>query len=194
MVRIEKELPSFWNEFNVEKEGFSPKWIIVHHSFSTDAKTRDWDGIRKYHMSYRYQGNIISQGVYENYLKDGKTNGLEKPWKDVGYHFGIETVGDKLQVMAGRKIGETGAHCQGFNARSVGICCIGNYDVMAPSSNMTFFAISLCRQLQLGFAIPRSQVIGHRESYAMLVPPMPVQKSCPGKQFDMNEFRKRLRD
>jgi N-acetylmuramoyl-L-alanine amidase len=145
-------------------------------------------------MSYRYQGDIISQGQYENYLKEGKTVGLELPWKDIGYNLGLEMVDGKLQVMNGRPLGSVGAHCQGFNSRSIGICLVGNYDAAPPSDDRIFLLASLCRQLQIEFGIPRDQVIGHRESYGKLNPPQPVAKTCPGSAFDLDAFRKRLRD
>ena len=37
------------------------KNIIIHHSATPDGLVNDWDGIRKYHMSYRYNGNIITK-------------------------------------------------------------------------------------------------------------------------------------
>lgn len=193
-AKVTVELPSFYTRFNVDQDGFKPKWIVIHHSAGADGKTRDWDGIRKYHMSWRYRGEIISEVQYENLKAQGKTEGLEAPWKDVGYHFGIELIGNKIEVMTGRKIGSIGAHAQGFNARSVGICCVDNYDLMAPTNELLFIVSSLCRQLQIEYDIPRDQVIGHRETYPMLNPPEAPKKSCPGKLFDMNELRKRLRD
>lgn len=188
------DLPSFYRVRDVKPDGFRPKWIVIHHSSSSDGATRDWDGIRKYHMSYRYQGEIISQGQWDNYMRDGKTIGLEVPWRDVGYHFGIEDVNGVLQVMTGRKIGDIGAHAQGFNSRSVGICCVGNFDKVAPSTELIFILKSLCRQLQIEFGIPRDQVIGHRETFGMPdCPPAPSPKTCPGRMFDMDSFRSVLR-
>lgn len=183
-----------YQEFNLKQGGFKPRWIVLHHSFSVDGFTRNWDAIRRYHKSYRYQGEIISDDSYAKYLAEGKTQGLEKPWKDIGYHFGIENVNGVLSVMNGRAIGEIGAHAHGFNDKSVGICLVGNYDLEAPSEDRLFLLSNLCRQLQLEFSIPRDQVIGHRETYGKLDPPQPVEKTCPGTQFNLDEFRKRLRD
>lgn len=189
-VRVFISETGYWR-WKVKTDGFKPGWIIIHHSASIDGVTRDWDAIRKYHMSYRHQGNIISKERYEE-LRDAGKLGLETPWSDVGYHFGIEEVDGKVVVHNGRPVGEIGAHCVGFNSKSIGICFVGNYDKEPPSSDKLFFGVSLCRQLMKQFRIPRDQVIGHRESYPLLKGP--VVKTCPGSAFDMDAFRQRLPD
>lgn len=181
-------------EFKVKLGGFKPSWIVLHHSFSADRRTRNWDSIRAYHMSYRYQGEIITFEEYVKYLTTSCVIGLEKPWRDIGYNFGIENVDGKITVLNGREIGEVGAHATGFNDKSIGICLIGNYDLEEPSEERLYVMSHLCRQMQLQFGIPRDQVIGHRETYRKLTPPMPVAKSCPGTLFDLEKFRARLRD
>lgn len=173
--------------------GFKPTWIVLHHSFSADGTTRNWDDIRRYHMSYRYKGEVISADTY-HFLEDKREPGLESPWTDIGYNLGIENVNGTLTVLPGRPIGAIGAHALGFNARSVGICLVGNYDIDPPSEDRLALLASTCRQIQFEFGIPRDQVIGHRETYGKLNPPKPIQKTCPGSQFDLEKFRARLRD
>jgi hypothetical protein len=178
---------------NKKPGGFRPTWIVIHHSFSTDRQTRNWDSIRAYHMSYRCKGDTISRVEYDRLLAEGKTAGLERPWTDIGYNLGVENVSGRLEVLPGRPIGEIGAHAHGFNDRSVGICIVGNYDLDPPDDDRLAFLASLCRQIQIEFGIPRDQVIGHRETYGKLTPPQPVAKTCPGSQFDLDAFRARLR-
>ena len=152
----------------LEKEGgFKPTWIIIHHSFTNDGVVKDWEAIKRFHMEVR-------------------------GWKDIGYHMGIEKVADKYEVLSGRAIGEGGAHALGFNAKSIGICLVGNFDDAPPPDDQLFLATSVCRELQRRFKIFRDQVIGHRETYPILGEQ--VQKSCPGKLFDMSNFRSRLLD
>lgn len=69
---------------------------IIVHCSATESGTVE--SIRKYHM---------------------KVNG----WSDIGYHFVIYPNG---VVVTGRPIEQAGAHCQGANAYSVGVCLIGN--------------------------------------------------------------------
>jgi len=153
-----------WNE---KKVGFKPTWIVIHHSWTKDGSVKDWDAIKRYHI---------------------ETNG----WNDIGYQIGIEKVGDKYEVLPGREIGEVGAHAKGFNAKSIGICLVGNFDSAPPSDEQLYLLASVCRELQRKYKIFRDQVIGHRETYILLNEP--VQKSCPGKMFDLDKFRARLLD
>ena len=191
-VEVTIQVKAKEHKYPMATNRFKPSWIVIHHSFSSDGQTRNWDSIRAYHMSFRYQGNTITEQQYAQYLADGKTAGLEKPWADVSYQFGVENINGKLEVLTGRAIGEIGAHAIGFNDKSIGICLIGNYDLDSPSEDRLFTVASLCRQMQLEFGIPRDQVLGHRETFVKRG--VPVEKTCPGSQFDLVKFRARLRD
>jgi N-acetylmuramoyl-L-alanine amidase len=180
----------FTGGFKVGPGGFTPKWIIIHHSFSPDGEVRNWDSLRKYHMSYRRDGRIITREEYD-FAKAKGVGRLEEPWTDIGYNLGIESVNGKLTVLKGRPIGTAGAHAIGFNDKSIGICLVGNYDMEKPSDERLYIVSSLCRQLQFEFHIPRDQVIGHRETF--LKRGVPVEKSCPGEHFNLNALRLRLR-
>lgn len=153
--------------FTIKERGFKPSWIILHHSSTPDGVTRNWDAIRKFHMEERH-------------------------WNDIGYNLGIENVNGKITLLEGRKIGEVGAHALGFNANSVGICLVGNYDIDPPSEDRLLCLSSVCRDIQREFGVRRDQVIGHRETFVKLG--TAVQKSCPGAMFDLDAFRKRLLD
>ena len=49
---------------------------------------------------------------------------LERGWTGIGYHFYIRKDG---RIYRGRPEWSVGAHAQGHNKRSVGICCEGSY-------------------------------------------------------------------
>lgn len=147
-----------------------PQYIIIHHSLTKDGKTKDWDAIRKYHMGH---------------------NG----WTDIGYHYGVESVDGIIRIIPGRAENVQGAHVGdgGFNSKSLGVCIVGNYDLEpCPAANLGV-ALDLVQKLMTKYGIKPSNVIGHREAQAMagLVPAL--RKSCPGRLFDMNDFRARLK-
>ena len=56
-------------------------------------------------------------------IKDWHVNG--NGWKDIGYHYVITKDGS---VHQGRPLKEVGAHCEGENLFSVGICLTGEHE------------------------------------------------------------------
>lgn len=141
----------------------NPEYIILHHSLTEDGQTVNWQAICKYHI---------------------ETNG----WNDVGYHYGLERIGDKYEILKGRMDNETGAHCLGFNDKSIGICLIGNYDITPPSMEQYALLAKLVHSLMGIYGIKNDKIIGHFESYGLL--DKPIAKTCPGSRFSMNEFRR----
>ena len=124
-----------------------PLRIIVHCSATQDSGTVSWGAIRKYHKE------ILG-------------------WKDIGYHFGIEYVGDQLEILLGRMPNEVGSHVKDHNVGSIGICVIGNFDVdiVAPEHEQVIWR--LIWWLREIHKIPLSEIYGHRD--------FDSGKSCPG--------------
>ncbi len=143
----------------------NPTRIIIHHSLTKDDQTVSWNAIRSYHIN-------------------------ECGWKDVGYHYGIELIGNDYDILKGRMDNEEGAHCLGYNDHSIGICVVGNFDLIRPCINQLNLLKKLCNSLMEIYGIKADCVLGHRETYALRN--KPVEKTCPGARFDMVEFRKSL--
>lgn len=142
----------------------TPKFIVIHHSWSPDRPVeRDWDAITKYHI---------------------EVNG----WSKNGYHFGLDYVNKLPRVMIGRPVTESGAHALGFNDRSIGICVIGNYDLVTPPADKWHMLVRLCSTLIFIHHIPIDNIIGHRDTYDMRN--VPREKTCPGNLFDLVKLRK----
>lgn len=150
----------------------TPDHIIIHHSLTRDSETVSWQAIRRYHVG---------------------TLG----WRDIGYHFGIEKIGrddhkakilqkDQYEIMVGRMLTESGAHCRqrGMNRRSIGICFMGNFDLKPPPPDMWNLGLKFVTSLANVFNIPRSRICGHHEFAGY--------KSCPGLSFNMEKFRNQL--
>lgn len=138
-----------------------PTHIVIHHSLTKDNQAVNWSAIRWYH-----------------------TNTLG--WVDVGYHYGIELVGSCYEALVGRMQDEMGAHCKegGMNRCSLGICCVGNFDLGGPPQAQMDLLVRLVRSLMVSFGIPKDNVKRHSD-YA-------GYKSCPGKLFPWQEFLNRL--
>lgn len=142
-----------------------PYYIILHHSLTKDSSTVSWSAIRKFHTETNH-------------------------WRDIGYHYGIELVNDRYEILKGRMDDEVGAHARKFNHKSLGICCIGNFDDSPMPLKQYKFLVKLIRGLQRIFDIPRGRVIGHWETYKFLG--LPIQKTCPGKTFNLDIFRREI--
>ena len=138
--------------------------IIIHHSATKDTGTVSWGAIRKYHV---------------------ETCG----WRDIGYNYGIELVGDDYEILVGRFEDEIGAHTKGWNQRSIGICMVGDFDTSPPPIKQINLTVELVQYLMRTYDIKAYGVKGHREADRRGVYP---QKSCPGKLFDMEKFRERI--
>lgn len=137
-----------------------PSRIILHCSATPDGRVSDWGAIRRYHK---------------------QVNG----WRDIGYHFGIELVGEDYEVLMGRWPDETGAHASGQNYDSIGVCFVGAFDEQPPPPEQWEKGLELVAWLCLRFVIPAKNIFGHRE--------FDQKKTCPGRAFDLDRFRAELR-
>jgi N-acetyl-anhydromuramyl-L-alanine amidase AmpD len=91
----------------------------------------------------------------------------------IGYHFVIRRGGT---VEAGRKLSEPGAHAQGVNSKSIGICMVGGIDAKGKAENnftpAQFTALAnLLHDLKRDFPHVKT-IIGHRDVQG-------VKKECP---------------
>jgi len=141
--------------------------IVLHHSATPDNRSFSWPAIRRYHV---------------------ETNG----WKDIGYHLGVENVGNETWTLRGRPLTEFGAHALNYNGGDhacIGICVVGSYDATPPTMESWGATVDLVVELKKQFLERRGVhlfVMGHRETYA----PGPPLKTCPGSAFDLQRFRK----
>ena len=169
----------------------SKQWdhLIIHHSATVDGDVHDFDAIKKYHMSWRYQGNIISEKKAKELLAKG-TKGVQEPWIDIGYNFLIEKTFGKYVYKIGRKLSLSGAHTLSYNNKAIGICCVGSFDKNPPNDVQWKMTLALTKELMKRYNIIAVNVLGHRETYKMLG--LPQAKTCPGEKFSMEKFRSEL--
>lgn len=106
---------------------------------------------------------------------------LQRGFTDVGYHYVIKTDGT-LQI--GRDESRTGAHVEGHNASSIGVCLIGGIDKAGRSvnnfSSAQFDALSHLL-VDLKKRYPGAVIQGHRDFPG-------VKKDCPC--FDVKSWLK----
>jgi len=118
----------------------------------------------------------------------------QKGYFKVGYHFIIRRDGT---VEAGRNINEPGAHAQGYNSMSIGICLVGGVKRIAdadgkpdadgprwdlvPENNFTPEQMVALKALVGGLKHQhvQAEVLGHRDLPG-------VRKGCPS--FDVRQW------
>jgi N-acetylmuramoyl-L-alanine amidase len=118
-----------------------------------------------------------------------------KGWKDIGYHYVIRKNGT---VEIGRRITDPGAHVEGMNHCSIGICFSGHGDLADFTVAQKEAGAKLVAELLVKFQLANkflanpSRVIGHREVNDLIPAVFPgprTTKSCPGRKVDMRQFR-----
>ena len=140
----------------------NPQYIILHHSLTKDSETVSWGAIRRYHTQ-------------------------DMGWKDIGYHYGIELIGDYNEILVGRLMNQNGAHCkeQSMNSKSLGVCFVGNFDEEKPNSTIWEKGVRLVSSLCEILRISTDNIYGHRDFASY--------KSCPGKLFNIEKFKRDVR-
>ena len=103
-------------------------------------------------------------------------------WVDIGYHYLIYRDGS---IHEGRNVDMVGAHCQGHNAQSIGVCYVGGVarDGKTPKDTRTTAQKDALVHLlmQLVCLYPDATIRGHRDFAA---------KACPS--FDATREYKNL--
>jgi N-acetylmuramoyl-L-alanine amidase len=103
-------------------------------------------------------------------------------WVDIGYHYLIYRDGS---IHEGRNVDMVGAHCQGHNAQSIGVCYVGGVarDGKTPKDTRTEAQKDALIHLlmQLVCLYPDATIRGHRDFAA---------KACPS--FDATREYKNL--
>lgn len=143
-----------------------PEFIVIHHSAGSIHDTVE--SLRAFHVEKR-------------------------GWSDIGYHRvilnpnGSETkyADPKDLIHQGRPDEAVGAHCLKYNARSIGICLVGNFEVNRVPEDMYIALEYLIMLLSNKYNIPLEKIKLHKELYATL---------CPGQHIEtrINMFRKKV--
>lgn len=114
---------------------------------------------------------------------------LERGWSDIGYHYVInngkvfkdDKINQRVQdgfIEKGRDDSVAGAHTQGQNSNSIGICLIGNkYFTEEQFNSLDILLVSLLK----AYNLTKNDVYGHYDFSS---------KTCPN--FNVQEFMKRL--
>ncbi|MDD7545206.1 N-acetylmuramoyl-L-alanine amidase [Actinobacillus porcinus] len=131
--------------------------IVVHCSATRNGKSLKQNGktaaqtIDSWHKQRGFKRQLSAVKSFNSHLAH------------IGYHFVIDTDGT---VETGRQVGEIGAHVQGHNRHSIGICLVGG--ITASGKNHGEYTEKQWQALhkllrQLEAKHPNARICGHRD-------------------------------
>lgn len=110
-----------------------------------------------YHCSATRTGQTVT-------VEDIREWHKARGFKDVGYHFLIDEQGN---VLKGRDTSLAGAHAEGYNLTSIGVCYFGGLDKNGkPTDTRTWDQITAMRTLDQVLRIIYPEIkksVGHRD-------------------------------
>ena len=120
--------------------------IIIHCSATPEGRSLSFEECRRDHIMHRH-------------------------FRDIGYHFYITRDGT---VHDGRPIEKVGAHCEGHNSHSIGICYEGGLDTNGkPADTRTEAQRKALKSLveRMHRLFPKALIVGHHD--------LNPRKACP---------------
>lgn len=120
--------------------------IIIHCSATPEGRSPSFEECRRDHIMHRH-------------------------FRDIGYHFYITRDGT---VHDGRPIEKVGAHCEGHNSHSIGICYEGGLDANGkPADTRTEAQRKALKSLieRMHRLFPKALIVGHHD--------LNPRKACP---------------
>lgn len=120
--------------------------IIIHCSATPEGRSLSFEECRRDHIMHRH-------------------------FRDIGYHFYITRDGT---VHDGRPIEKVGAHCEGHNSHSIGICYEGGLDANGkPAETRTEAQRKALKSLveRMHRLFPKALIVGHHD--------LNPRKACP---------------
>lgn len=175
--------------------------LVIHCSASPngDSLTRGTSG----KPDFRTADVVIDEWHRQRGFE--RTHPDSKFWnpklRSIGYHFVIACNG---VTYTGRSLDEPGAHAQGFNANSIGICLTGTDKYTVEQYRLLAIVVAqLTRQFEIPLEAPKrfksakhplgytvaNGVCGHRDlspdrNGDGLIEPFEYLKTCPGFNVD----------
>lgn len=139
--------------------------IEIKHTWNGQLAKRS---STNYIILHHRAGNGTVESIHAQHLSQG--------WTGIGYHFYVRKDGT---IYRGRPIDVIGAHCQGKNGYSVGVCFEGNFETNKMTSAQLRAGQELITYLKTLY--PKAEVKRHRDFDST---------ACPGKNFPFAEMQK----
>jgi N-acetylmuramoyl-L-alanine amidase CwlA len=139
--------------------------IETKHKWNGTLAKRKQTG---YIILHHRAGNGSVESIHAQHLSQG--------WTGIGYHFYVRKDGS---IYRGRPVETVGAHCQGWNNQSVGICFEGDFEKEQMSAAQVKAGQAIVAYLKDLY--PHAKVTRHKDLDST---------ACPGKNFRFDEMQK----
>ncbi|MBR2452590.1 MAG: N-acetylmuramoyl-L-alanine amidase [Clostridia bacterium] len=142
------------------------KIVDVKYQWGSEPKRRN---STEYIILHHRAGVGDALSIHKGHIKNG--------WCGIGYHFYVRKDGT---VYRGRPIATEGAHCTGYNGKSIGVCFEGNFET---EETMPIKQKNAGKQLvsHLLRLYPKAVIKRHKDF---------SKTACPGKNFPFDEIKK----
>lgn len=125
------------NESSLQVSRRTINRIIVHCTATPEGRVETVESVRRMHKA--------------------------KGWADIGYHYLIGLNGERWN---GRNVNLVGAHCEGYNANSIGVCYVGGCDKNMKAKDtrtdkQKTALIALLKDLRKLY--PKAKIVSHRD-------------------------------
>lgn len=154
----------------------------------TRRKLKDYGGSDEIlKPAYKWNGSLVTRSKPTQYIILHHAAANASPeniheyhkslgWTGIGYNLYVRKTG---QIYEGRPLDKVGAHCVGYNDKSVGICFEGNFE----QEYMTQTQIDAGRKAlaYVRALYPNAKVVQHKDL---------AQTACAGKNFPFEEIVK----
>lgn len=134
-----------------------PEYLYIH----TEGASHGFDAVNAWHKSQDFPKSSL--GYY------------------CGYHYYCDLTGKRIQA---RKDTDIGAHCVGYNEKSLAYCSMGNGDTEQLTVNQRHDLRLWIKEKMIEYGIPPDKVKGHRWADSAKA----QGKTCPGKNLTDKEI------
>lgn len=144
-------------------------WVVVHCSDSDIPAHDNIETIREWHTLPLIPPSV-AQAIESGKIKVSEKFKYGRGFKDIGYHYVITKDG---KVHNGRGEDEVGAHVQGHNKSSIGICLTGKKNFTKEQfKSLEVLLIDICGRHEL----EKKDILAHND--------LDGRKTCPN--FDLH--------
>jgi hypothetical protein len=172
--------------------------IVVHHlgvdvnkdgittvGEAIDFFVRDPEGIATVALSGGYAGKLAT---IQRWRRDG-VPAVFQGRGYVPYHFLVDEAGVVHRMLVLEAVGAHAGNVHtDWNAFSVGVACLGDFEKRAPSDAEVAAVVALLGDIRTVY--PEAEIFGHDETLERDGLPA---KGCPGRLFPLEEIRSAVR-